>query len=85
MAWQPRQEGLDQILQLLKDSQSSDTATQRAVQQVHMFAMPWCGFSRPPFLTMLSNDYVVPKYVFFDVFFHRNLRNSMSILISITT
>ena len=60
MAWQPRQEGLDQILQLLKDSQSSDTATQRAVQQVHMFTMPWFGFSWPPFLTMISNDYVVP-------------------------
>lgn len=34
MAWQPQEEGLRQILQLLKESQSPDTATQRAVQQV---------------------------------------------------
>ncbi|GLH02008.1 Importin subunit beta [Gryllus bimaculatus] len=33
MAWQPQEEGLRQILQLLKESQSPDTATQRAVQQ----------------------------------------------------
>jgi len=34
MAWQPQEEGLRQILKLLKESQSPDTATQRAVQQV---------------------------------------------------
>lgn len=34
MAWQPQEEGLRQILQLLKESQSPDNATQRAVQQV---------------------------------------------------
>ncbi|CAG2164703.1 unnamed protein product [Oppiella nova] len=33
MAWTPRQEGLDQILQLLRESQSPDTQTQRTVQQ----------------------------------------------------
>ncbi|ESP00524.1 hypothetical protein LOTGIDRAFT_112611 [Lottia gigantea] len=33
MAWQPEESGLQQILQLLKESQSPDTATQRAVQQ----------------------------------------------------
>ncbi|XP_063238810.1 transportin-1 [Bacillus rossius redtenbacheri] len=33
MAWQPQEEGLRQILQLLKESQSPDTATQRSVQQ----------------------------------------------------
>lgn len=33
MAWQPEESGLRQILQLLKESQSPDTATQRAVQQ----------------------------------------------------
>ncbi|XP_071439731.1 transportin-1 isoform X1 [Hetaerina americana] len=33
MAWQPQEEGLRQTLQLLKESQSPDTATQRAVQQ----------------------------------------------------
>lgn len=32
--WQPQEEGLKQILQLLKESQSPDTGTQRAVQQV---------------------------------------------------
>jgi hypothetical protein len=35
MAWQPEESGLGQILQLLKESQSPDTATQRAVQQVN--------------------------------------------------
>ena len=33
MNWQPEQSGLQQILQLLRESQSPDTATQRAVQQ----------------------------------------------------
>ena len=32
--WQPDQQGLEQILQLLKESQSPDTETQRAVQEV---------------------------------------------------
>lgn len=36
MAWQPQEEGLRQILTLLKESQSPDTATQRAVQQVSL-------------------------------------------------
>ncbi|KAK9497607.1 hypothetical protein O3M35_004303 [Rhynocoris fuscipes] len=33
MDWQPQQDGLQQILQLLRESQSPDTATQRSVQQ----------------------------------------------------
>jgi transportin-2 len=33
MEWQPDEQGLQQVLQLLKDSQSPNTATQRAVQQ----------------------------------------------------
>ncbi len=33
-SWQPQEDGLRQILQLLKESQSPDNATQRAVQQV---------------------------------------------------
>ncbi|XP_014246166.1 transportin-1 isoform X2 [Cimex lectularius] len=33
MAWQPQEEGLRQILQLLKESQSPDITTQTAVQQ----------------------------------------------------
>ncbi|XP_073999051.1 transportin-1-like isoform X2 [Rhodnius prolixus] len=33
MEWQPQQEGLSQILQLLRESQSPDNATQRTVQQ----------------------------------------------------
>lgn len=32
--WKPDEQGLQQILQLLKESQSPDTTTQRAVQQV---------------------------------------------------
>lgn len=34
MTWEPQQEGLQQIITLLKESQSPDTATQRAVQMV---------------------------------------------------
>uniref|UniRef100_A0A8B9HL07 Importin N-terminal domain-containing protein n=1 Tax=Astyanax mexicanus TaxID=7994 RepID=A0A8B9HL07_ASTMX len=33
MEWQPDEQGLQQVLLLLKDSQSPDTATQRAVQE----------------------------------------------------
>uniref|UniRef100_A0A672MM70 Transportin-1 n=1 Tax=Sinocyclocheilus grahami TaxID=75366 RepID=A0A672MM70_SINGR len=33
MEWQPDEQGLQQVLHLLKDSQSPNTATQRAVQQ----------------------------------------------------
>ena len=35
--WQPEEQGLQQILQLLRESQSPDTATQRIVQQVSLF------------------------------------------------
>jgi len=34
--WKPDEQGLQQILQLLKESQSPDTTTQRAVQQVSL-------------------------------------------------
>lgn len=37
MAWQPQEEGLRQIIQLLKESQSPDTIIQRTVQQVSFF------------------------------------------------
>ncbi len=37
MEWQPDEQGLQQVLQLLKDSQSPDTATQRAVQEVSLY------------------------------------------------
>jgi len=36
MAWQPDQDGLQQIILLLKESQSPNTETQRAVQQVSL-------------------------------------------------
>ncbi|TKS84672.1 Transportin-1 Importin beta-2 [Collichthys lucidus] len=35
--WKPDEQGLQQILQLLKESQSPDTSTQRSVQQHHVF------------------------------------------------
>lgn len=43
MEWQPDEQGLQQVLQLLKDSQSPDTATQRAVQEVslHLSLSGW--------------------------------------------
>lgn len=36
MDWQPDEQGLQQVLQLLKDSQSPNTATQRIVQDVSL-------------------------------------------------
>lgn len=35
--WKPDEQGLQQILQLLKESQSPDTSTQRSVQQVSFY------------------------------------------------
>lgn len=46
MEWQPDEQGLQQVLQLLKDSQSPDTATQRAVQEVS-FSPPWSTTGNP--------------------------------------
>lgn len=37
MEWTPQEDGLREILTLLKESQSPDTATQRAVQQVSFY------------------------------------------------
>ena len=34
--WSPQEDGLKQIIELLKESQSSDTNVQRQVQQVYM-------------------------------------------------
>lgn len=34
MAWEPQHEGLEQIITILKESQSPDTQTQRVVQLV---------------------------------------------------
>lgn len=42
MEWQPDEQGLMQVLQLLKDSQSPNTVTQRAVQQVSLLGC-WVG------------------------------------------
>lgn len=43
MTWQPSEEGLLQIIQLLKESQSPDTNIQRAVQQVSikLYSLVW--------------------------------------------
>lgn len=37
MTWEPQHEGLQQIITILKESQSPDTATQRVVQLVIFF------------------------------------------------
>ena len=37
--WNPESNGLQQILQLLRESQSPDNMTQRTVQQVSFFVM----------------------------------------------
>lgn len=42
MEWQPDEQGLQQVLHLLKDSQSPDTATQRAVQEVSSLFLCAC-------------------------------------------
>lgn len=39
MTWEPQHEGLQQIITILKESQSPDTATQRAVQLVRMLGV----------------------------------------------
>lgn len=39
MTWEPQAEGLQQIINILKESQSPDTATQLAVQMVRAFFM----------------------------------------------
>jgi len=42
--WNPDDNGLQQIIQLLKESQSPDTATQRTVQQVFFALVAYiCG------------------------------------------
>ena len=50
--WKPDEQGLQQILQLLKESQSPDTSTQRSVQQVSFTAsddpLVRRGWVRPP-------------------------------------
>ncbi len=56
MEWQPDEQGLQQVLQLLKDSQSPDTATQRAVQEVY-YTIVLYVFN--PYLSRLSNKYIV--------------------------
>lgn len=48
MAWQPQEEGLRQILTLLKESQSPDTETQRLVQQVNNTALLHANFYNRP-------------------------------------
>lgn len=47
MEWQPDEQGLQQVLQLLKDSQSPDTATQRAVQEVSLCLCVCWHFASP--------------------------------------
>lgn len=44
MEWQPDEQSLQQVLQLLKDSQSPDTATQRAVQEVSLPNVCQCAW-----------------------------------------
>lgn len=53
MEWKPEHEGLRQILTLLKESQSPDTATQRAVQQVSFSLIHRCIYRRGYFLLLL--------------------------------
>jgi len=46
--WNPENNGLQQILQLLRESQSPDNLTQRTVQQVSFIAvLVWYGLNTP--------------------------------------
>lgn len=45
MEWTPQQEGLREILTLLKESQSPDTVTQRAVQQVSFYKAKYTDYA----------------------------------------
>lgn len=71
MEWKPEQEGLRQILTLLKESQSPDTATQRAVQQVSFtifMSMPLIGVDIFYAYNRLYLCFIGYFYYFFDVF-----------------
>lgn len=57
MAWQPDQDGLQQIIQLLKESQSPNTEVQRAVQQVS-FTLP-VSMLKSVFLVEFEEIFVV--------------------------
>lgn len=43
MDWVPQEDGLREILTLLRESQSPDTDTQRAVQQVSFLFLKFIG------------------------------------------
>lgn len=44
MTWEPQHEGLQQIITILRESQSPDTQTQRAVQMVGFFRIKFLLF-----------------------------------------
>lgn len=56
MEWQPDEQGLQQVLQLLKDSQSPNTVTQRAVQQVSYYSPVWGCALRSWWFTIWTNN-----------------------------
>lgn len=58
MSWEPQHEGLQQIITILKDSQSPDTATQRAVQLVSL-----CGVLAEKMGVLFSGKYFVGRAV----------------------
>lgn len=63
MEWTPQEDGLREILTLLRESQSPDTATQRAVQQVSFFTKKlhekksWWSYIRFVYLLCLSSPW----------------------------
>lgn len=42
MSWVPAQQGLDELMTVLRDSSSPDSETQRLVQQVSIIRPHWC-------------------------------------------
>lgn len=84
MDWTPQEDGLREILSLLRESQSPDTATQRAVQQVSfeievcITSLPYDLHSHNNFEVSCSykcwiNLYLILKYCCKMIFFTKKL------------
>ena len=58
--WQPEETGLRQILQLLKESQSPDTETQRAVQQVKKILL--LNLDQDKITTLISSKLIIVSH-----------------------
>lgn len=66
MSWEPQPDGLQQIITLLKESQSPDTATQRAVQMVNIYCISFsCILFLLNFHFLTSSYNYVLMYIYY--------------------